>query len=362
MLIIDEAGMADTYDLQTLVTHAREKSAKVILVGDHYQLQPIGAGQAFRGIVDIIGSANLHTVYRQKEAWQKIATQELSAGNIEQALIAYDEHGNISWQRNKERAIIQLVHDYIDIVTATPEKSVIVMAYERSDVHTININIHDTLKQAGLLQEGQIYQTDFGKYEFSTGDRVMFGRNEYKEYDIRNGMTGRVIGQGSTGPIIKIDDSDRIINLDCSKYGSVKYGYAATIHKEQGVTADHALILASKYFDVHSSYVALSRHRDSVKLYIDQTTFADLPAFVRSIDRVSGKDLAGDFSDGKITDPGYINVQHYKEASAAAITKIKEINDWSDKKNEAVTRHPEWKSFRQLVETRNQAAKKIRRT
>ncbi|MGQ7489507.1 ATP-binding domain-containing protein, partial [Streptococcus suis] len=45
------------------------------------------------------------------------------------------------------------------------------------------------------------------------------------------------------------------------------YGYAATIHKSQGATVDTVHVLASPSMDAHMTYVALSRHRESVNLY-----------------------------------------------------------------------------------------------
>ena len=50
--------------------------------------------------------------------------------------------------------------------------------------------------------------------------------------------------------------------------------YASTIHKSQGATVDRSYVLASRYFDRHTSYVALSRHRESATLFYAQDEFA----------------------------------------------------------------------------------------
>lgn len=52
------------------------------------------------------------------------------------------------------------------------------------------------------------------------------------------------------------------------------YGYASTIHKSQGATVDRSYVLASKYFDRHTSYVALSRHREAATPFYGQNEFA----------------------------------------------------------------------------------------
>ena len=50
ILVIDEAGMVGTRQLERVLSHAAEAGAKVVLVGDPQQLQSIEAGAAFRSI------------------------------------------------------------------------------------------------------------------------------------------------------------------------------------------------------------------------------------------------------------------------------------------------------------------------
>jgi ATP-dependent exoDNAse (exonuclease V) alpha subunit len=46
------------------------------------------------------------------------------------------------------------------------------------------------------------------------------------------------------------------------------------VHKSQGATVDRTYVLASRYFDRHTSYVALSRHREAATLFYGQDEFA----------------------------------------------------------------------------------------
>ena len=48
ILVLDEAGMVGSKQLAQILDHAEQAHAKVVLVGDHQQLQPIDAGGAFR--------------------------------------------------------------------------------------------------------------------------------------------------------------------------------------------------------------------------------------------------------------------------------------------------------------------------
>ena len=78
VLVIDEAGMVGTRQLERVLSHAAEAGAKVVLVGDPQQLQAIEAGAAFRSIHERHGGAEIGEVRRQREDWQRDATRDLA--------------------------------------------------------------------------------------------------------------------------------------------------------------------------------------------------------------------------------------------------------------------------------------------
>ena len=78
VLVIDEAGMVGTRQLERVLSHAAEAGAKVVLVGDLQQLQAIEAGAAFRSIHERHGGAEIGEVRRQREDWQRDATRDLA--------------------------------------------------------------------------------------------------------------------------------------------------------------------------------------------------------------------------------------------------------------------------------------------
>ena len=83
--------------------------------------------------------------------------------------------------------------------------------------------------------------------------------------------------------------------FDLKDYAHVDHGYAATIHKSQGVTVDRAHVLATPGMDRHSAYVGLSRHRDGVQLHYGRDDFADQRQLVRTLSRERSKDMASDY-------------------------------------------------------------------
>jgi ATP-dependent exoDNAse (exonuclease V) alpha subunit len=90
-------------------------------------------------------------------------------------------------------------------------------------------------------------------------------------------------------------DVGRSVRFDLKDYDRIDHGYAATIHKAQGITVDRAHVLTTPGMDAHGSYVALSRHRDGVDLHNCRDDFASQDRLVRTQSRDRAKDMASDY-------------------------------------------------------------------
>jgi hypothetical protein len=90
-------------------------------------------------------------------------------------------------------------------------------------------------------------------------------------------------------------DDGRSVRFDLKDYNRIDHGYAATIHKAQGMTVDRTHVLATPGMDAHGSYVALSRHRDGLDLHYGRDDFAGQDRLVRTLSRDRAKDMASDY-------------------------------------------------------------------
>jgi ATP-dependent exoDNAse (exonuclease V) alpha subunit len=90
ILVIDEAGMIGTRQMERVISEAEKRGAKVVLVGDPEQLQAIEAGASFRSIAERHGAVEITTIRRQSEDWQRDATRQLATGRTDEALTAYE--------------------------------------------------------------------------------------------------------------------------------------------------------------------------------------------------------------------------------------------------------------------------------
>ena len=96
---------------------------------------------------------------------------------------------------------------------------------------------------------------------------------------------------GSFGVVEEVDNDQLCVRMDTDgsdkaksitimpdHYTAFDHGYACTIHKSQGATVDNSYVLGSNTMDHHLSYVAMTRHRDEMRLYGE-------PAALRRLER-----------------------------------------------------------------------------
>ncbi|POO48563.1 Ti-type conjugative transfer relaxase TraA, partial [Agrobacterium rosae] len=326
ILVIDEAGMVGSRQLARIVAHVEARGAKLVLVGDHEQLQAIGAGSPFRAIAERIGSVELTEIRRQKQDWQRQASIAFATHRTGDGLAAYAEQGSVQFADNRDQAREQLVTDYLADLNRNPSASRIALAHRRVDVRAINDGIREALQAQGLLAKGTgsgigndeastakievraaqkaareiVYQTVNGKRGFAPGDRILLLENN-RDLGVKNGMLGRVEAVEPNALQIRLDGSSagqndaRHISLPVKDYQSFDHGYATTIHKAQGATVARAFVMASSTMDRHLTYVAMTRHRDQATLYAGCDELTNITVLSDSMSRSGAKETTLDY-------------------------------------------------------------------
>ncbi|MEH2614341.1 Ti-type conjugative transfer relaxase TraA [Bradyrhizobium sp. AZCC 1693] len=293
VLVIDEAGMIGTRQLERVLSHAAEAGAKAVLVGDPQQLQSIEAGAAFRSIHERHGGAEIGEVRRQREDWQRDATRDLASGRIGSAIHAYDARGMVHDAATREQARGDLIDRWDRDRQASPDQSRVILTHTNAEVRALNEGARERMRAAGLLRDDVRVTVERGERSFAGGDRVMFLQNE-RGLGVKNGTLGTVEEISTQSMSVRTDDG-RSVSFDLKDYNRIDHGYAATIHKAQGMTVDCAHVLATPGMDAHGSYVALSRHRDGMDLHYGRDDFASQDRLTRTLSRDRAKDMAADY-------------------------------------------------------------------
>ena len=294
VLVIDEAGMVGTRQMERVLSHAADAGAKVVLVGDPQQLQAIEAGAAFRAIHERHGGVEISEVRRQRYGWQQDATRHLATGRTGQAIHAYGEHGMVHAANTRGAAREELIERWDRDRQGSSGDTRIILTHTNDEVRELNEAARGRMRVAGGLGEDVLIKAERGERAFASGDRIMFLRNE-RGLGVKNGTLGTVEQVSPQRMAVRTDDG-RPVTFDTKDYAHIDHGYAATIHKAQGMTVDRTHVLATPGMDSHGAYVALSRHRDGVDLHYGRDDFADQSKLVRTLSRERGKDMASDYS------------------------------------------------------------------
>lgn len=282
ILVVDEAGMMGSKKMNALLEAAHEAKAKVVLVGDHRQLQPIEAGSATRMLRQGVGASELKEMKRQEKIWQQEATRFFAEGSATEALNAYAKHDQLKVFQHSGETRKALVKDYVNDLIREPLKSRLVIAETNGQVSKLNDEIRSELKEHGILPKiahtinVKTRDDDLVKREFTEGDRVYFTRNNRK-LGVSNGTFGRLqsIGKADYGYDLAVKtDNGRLVRFNTKNYKHLEYGYSVTVHKSQGDTVDRSYFLVSDQTSREAAYVAASRHRENMTLYIDRTSFS----------------------------------------------------------------------------------------
>lgn len=285
VLVVDEAGMIGTRQMARVAAKMEQVGAKLVLVGDPDQLQPIEAGTPFRRVVEARGAAQLTEIHRQREGWQKQASKDLAAGRVAEALEPYRACGSVTHGETRDASLEALVETYaMDVAADGPEVSRLAFAHKRKDVFALNQSIRAALRDRDDPPSETLFRTDTGQRAFAKEDRIVFTRND-KDIGVKNGMLGTVHTARDGKMKVALDgDTQRIVSFDPLVFKSFDHGYAVTIHKSQGATVDQAYVLASRTMDKHLAYVAMTRHRSDMRLFVndrDRPTWAARHAMER---------------------------------------------------------------------------------
>lgn len=281
IVVIEEAGMIGSRQMQNLLQIAERSGAKIVAVGDHQQLQPIEAGGAFKAIQNRIGAADLTGIRRQREQWMRQVVRDLALGKSAQALADLDKAGRLHIAEDAVGAKADLVKRWAE--SEKPLKERLMLARTNEDVMDLNALARHFLKASGHLQGG-VGLANRDAMEIATGDRIRFTKNDYR-LDVRNGTTATItgIGAGPHGEVLLQAETDggKAVEFAATGQEAVEhfdYAYATTVHKSQGMTVDESHLLITQGVDREWGYVGMSRARDQAYVYLDETTMNEMTA------------------------------------------------------------------------------------
>ncbi len=274
VLVVDEAGMVGSRQMATLLESAQAAGAKVVLVGDARQLQPIDAGGAFRVLTERLGAVEMGDIKRQRDGWAVQAVRDFADGRAAEGLAAYAERGLLHIEADRASAVMAMATAYSKGVARDGFEKHIMLAGTRAEVGALNRATRAQLREQGRLGAVEIEaETTSGRLRLAEGERILFTRNNRK-FAVSNGTLGTIktiTGMPGAHALLVRLDSGAETRVPLADYQALAHGYAVTTHKAQGVTVDYAHVLAGGSMASRElAYVQMSRHRETAHVYVER--------------------------------------------------------------------------------------------
>ena len=300
VLVIDEAGMLDTKHALRLLRHAKRKGAEVIWVGDRAQCPPIGPGAPFPVFADRFGKAELTRISRQLDERDRDIVKLVSDPSegaekrVAKALTDLAKRKLVHVAKSRDKAVGELVKDWHDNERGRYADSLIFVSTNEEARHVSQKCQAARLAAGELDTKTQLTLNGFTHY---VGDRVLITKRS-KLLKVENGDIATLVTVkqlfGGKVVVLKLDNGMRV-SLPLAEFDAdLKPGYAITTHKGQGSTTQRSYVLAGgPMTNQQLSYVQLSRHRESVRVYTsEQEAGPNLTLLVKQMSRSGEKRLA----------------------------------------------------------------------
>jgi len=270
LVIVDEASMAGTFELDALTAQARDAGAKVLLVGDWAQLSPVSAGGAFHLLAtDRDDVPQLQDVRRFRHEWERAASLDLRHGRGD-AADTYTDHGRV--QGGDRESMLDLLYEAWQVDTRAGRRSLMIASDSQTVLDLNNRARADRVLTGEVRPDG--VQTVSGSM-VGVGDSVVTRRNQRGLATgrgwVKNGDQWTVVAVRHDGVIDvrRANGSGRATLPAAYVREHVELGYATTAHRAQGRTVDTAHAFACATTLREPLYVMATRGRENNRLYVD---------------------------------------------------------------------------------------------
>jgi conjugative relaxase-like TrwC/TraI family protein len=292
VVMVDEAGMADTERLSRLAKVTDRSHVKLVLAGDAAQLGPIGAGGLFEQLRDRVPSAELSEVHRANHDWERRAWEQVRNGEPGPALAAYRAHDRLHVHDTRADAVEAMVEDWDETRRKLPgHQAVMITDASNKERDQINAMAQERRAEAGELGAHQV-ELPGKPYRLRAGDEVIFSAQfpVPGEKRVENGITGTVLDTSRRADRVTIETHEREpreVGVDTAKFSDLSLGYAVHLYKAQGITAEASGILTGGWqIDREHSYVAISRAREQTRIYVAREDLGEQGMDVGAIQRL----------------------------------------------------------------------------
>jgi hypothetical protein len=260
IVVLDEASMTADVDLARLVLSVERAGSKLVIVGDNRQLSAVGPGGALHAVVaqhpEIVST--LQENLRQRDPAECVALDHLRDGDVQAAIGFYAVTRRIHVAPTRMEALAAMVDAWAADTAAGHDT--LMLAWRRTSVADLNRLARVRAEQLGWLTGPDLLNRDGRGY--AVGDLVVTLAPNHRGRVVTS-QRGRVVAIDQHAmALTMLTDDGRLVTVAGAEIDKdhLDHGYALTVHREQGATADRTRYLAEGG-GRELAYVAMSRAR-----------------------------------------------------------------------------------------------------
>ncbi|MEO7797253.1 MAG: AAA family ATPase, partial [Opitutaceae bacterium] len=250
VVLIDEAGLLSTQQLEQLTSIAEQRHARLLLVGDTKQHYSVQRGDALRHIVEHTHTpvVRLAEVLRQREESDRKLSLLLASGEVVDALLHAERQG-LMHEAGEDDALFEAAAErYAHNLAEQVETLVVIPIWD--EIERFNGHARRALRRLGLLGDIEVVReavkplswTEEQKQhwdQYQAGDRLLFVRDTRF---FRRGTAAEVLEVLPNGLRVR-GERERVAVITRKQRGAFEVGRAETL----AVAAGDRLLIRGRY-------------------------------------------------------------------------------------------------------------------
>ena len=277
-IIVDETSMIDTVLMSSLLKGIK-RDAKLILVGDYFQLPSVSQGQVLKDLIEseVLDVIKLNRLYRQNEDSYIInLAYEIKDKDLNEYFTNKKDDYNFIICDND--VVINNINEIVNkaISRGYDDKTIQVLAPMYKSINGID-NLNKSLQEIFNPSSPEKNEIIMSEVIYREGDKILQLVND-PDNNVFNGDIGYIvsINNRKTTEVI-IDYDGNYVTYPRDKFNNFRHGYAISIHKAQGSEFNMVIIPFVNSFKrmLYNKlvYTAVTRAKNKLILVGDPNSF-----------------------------------------------------------------------------------------
>src|SRR6267142_4564446 len=233
LYVLDESSMASTKQMNEFL-HRLKGSDRVLLVGDTRQHEAVEAGRPYQQLQEAgIETARLDEIVRQKDPALKEVVEQLSRGNVREAIERLDTQGRVHEIPDRGERLKEIAREY-----ATKPEGTLVVSPDNESRREINETIHRTMQSAGNVGTKEHKQRVLvARQEITGADRQWAA--QYEPGDVvryTRGSKTHGVEAGDYARVERANEKENLVTVKLENNEQVSYDprrlHGVTLYRE----------------------------------------------------------------------------------------------------------------------------------